>query len=715
MDFILFEKDWAKYPTAIADTNTKNKSFLRLALVYRSMGIRNHAFILALINPRLVGVDPYSEDLTAEQIAWIVAECYQNPWYFLREVARVPAQAGQVPVYVEANRGIIALWWLFFNHIVLTLIMPRQTGKSLGVDLLDSGLLNIWLRDTRINLMTKDDKVRRENIERIKDIIRTLPWYINQRTKKDIDNGEEITIRALGNTYKSHVARSNERDAYNLGRGMSSSIMRIDEGPFQTWFRAALGAALAAGGAHMEKADQAGAPWGITYTTTAGKLNDPDGAYFHEEIYSAGAPMTEHFYDCEDLPRLREVIRNNTRSKYDVMVTCVYSHRQLGKTDEWMFERLKLNKQKGDDANRDMFNFWTSGTATNPIDSRILKRMMDSKRPAVDTEISDAGFMLHWYIDPSNAEQYMESTTCIMGSDPSEGAGRDDWTIYIIDAEKMCTIAEGTFNHLNIISVSQFIASILVRFRKLVFIPERKSQGPAMLDQITLILLANRINPFKRIFNWFVQELVPNSQSYRSFVNMPDTSPSVPLLVHAQRATFGFATSGSGKQSRSSLYGNLIRASECAPDTMYSHKLIEQIGCLVSKDNVIDHPPGGHDDMVIAWLLVHWFIYNAKNLSIYGIDSSRLMTMIERIDAVVMTAKEEREYYHQMRVREEIDQISTKMSEETDEFILTSYENRLRVLNSMLVLQEGEHFSLDSLLSDLKKKRRMRSYSSRSR
>jgi aryl carrier-like protein len=187
-------------------------------------------------------------------------------------------------------------------------------------------------------------------------------------------------------------------------------------------------------------------------------------------------------------------------------------------------------------------------------------------------------------------------------------------------------------------------------------------------------------------------------------------------LTASDAVTFSVgASSGSGKQSRSSLYGNLIHASEAAPDSMYSHKLIEQIGCLISKDNIIDHPAGGHDDMVIAWLLVHWFIYNAKNLSLYGIDSLRLMTLVEKIDKVAMSAREERELAHQLRIRREIDLLNEMAAEESDEFIIERYENRLRVLSSQLVLEEGEFFSLDSLLADLKKKRKYKSHTNQRR
>lgn len=58
------------------------------------------------------------------------------------------------------------------------LVQIRQTGKSISTDVLDSYLLNIRCRGTTINLLTKDDALRSENIQRLKDIIDEMPFYL---------------------------------------------------------------------------------------------------------------------------------------------------------------------------------------------------------------------------------------------------------------------------------------------------------------------------------------------------------------------------------------------------------------------------------------------------------------------------------------------------------------------------------------------------------
>ena len=98
---ILFYKDWAYYPSARPDINTRNKSALKFASILKTMGIKNHHFHLALINPALSGVDPFDPDLTNETKLLIVNECKINPWYFFRECLRIPIEGGIGSKFLE--------------------------------------------------------------------------------------------------------------------------------------------------------------------------------------------------------------------------------------------------------------------------------------------------------------------------------------------------------------------------------------------------------------------------------------------------------------------------------------------------------------------------------------------------------------------------------------------------------------------------------------
>jgi hypothetical protein len=179
MSAILFLDDWKKYPDAICDTSTTNKSFLHYAATLRDMGVKNHHFPLALHNRALVGINPHDPNLTKIQMLFIAQECKVNFWYFIREVARVPGGSSTDPIVFRANRANMCLYWLYHNHIFNILIQPRQTGKSYGADTLATWLMHIKKKKAYINLLTKDDQLRSKNLERLKMLNQFTQWLMS--------------------------------------------------------------------------------------------------------------------------------------------------------------------------------------------------------------------------------------------------------------------------------------------------------------------------------------------------------------------------------------------------------------------------------------------------------------------------------------------------------------------------------------------------------
>ncbi|MFR2988869.1 MAG: hypothetical protein ACLTMR_08550, partial [Faecalibacillus sp.] len=79
---ILYQEDFY-YQNAIIHTTTTNKSFLRMHLLLKKMGIKNNAFFLALTQPELKNIHPHElKDPSPELAARIGLECKINPWYY---------------------------------------------------------------------------------------------------------------------------------------------------------------------------------------------------------------------------------------------------------------------------------------------------------------------------------------------------------------------------------------------------------------------------------------------------------------------------------------------------------------------------------------------------------------------------------------------------------------------------------------------------------
>jgi len=704
---ILFLEDWDKYPSAFPDLKTKNTSWIRLASVYREMGVKNHAFILALVNPDLQGVDPYDKDLTLNQMAAIALECKVNPWYFFREVARVPAIGSDEPSMVEANRGNIALWWSFFNHIMIILIQIRQTGKSVSTDLLMTLLTHLVCQNTKINLMTKDDNLRRKNVERLKEISEELPRYLQLKTREDANNTEEITIKALNNTYTTHVPQSSPKRAYNLGRGLTSAIFHIDEAPFQPNIAIALPAALAATGAAVDKARAAGTPYGTIITTTAGKKDDRDGMFIYDLVEKA-AVWTEKFFDCKNWEELEKFVRVNSRGKV-FMVNATFNHQQLGKDDNWLRQKLEESLQTGDDANRDYFNKWTSGSQSNPIPVSVLERISKSQIQELYTDISRPhGYITRWYIPENEIAYRMANGKFILGMDTSDASGGDDISFYLQDVETLATVAVGTYNETNLITFAEWICSILVSYKNITAIIERRSTGGMLLDYLLLMLPQYGEDPFKRLYNTVVQDADEYPDRYKE-IRQPMIRRD-PNIYTRYKKCFGFATSGSGETSRTALYGSTLQlAAKRGADHVRDRATIGQITGLVVRSGRVDHPEGGHDDLVIAWLLCNWLLTHGKNLSYYGIDVSRVMSAI----AAHKEESPEEAYKraHQQDIRRQIEGVFEELSRETDDFVSERLEHELRRLDKQIILESGEVYSVDALIKqarDTKRERRRR-------
>lgn len=707
---ILFEEDWAKYPDAIADFKTKNTSFLRMAGVYRSMGISNHTFMLALHNPLLQGVDPFDyENLTDELKLMIAAECKENPWYFFRECGRAPQQGTMDSVPVEANRGNLCLWWCFFNHIFIILIQIRQTGKSFSTDLLWALCLELMCEHTTINLMTKDDQLRKENIDRLKNIMLDLPRYLDLRGRDDANNTEMITVNLRDNKYKAHVPQMQEKRAYNLGRGMTSPIFQIDEGPFQPNIAIALPAALAATTAAVTAAIENDTPYGTVMTTTAGKKNDKDGAYVYG-IVQESAQWTEKLFDCKNREELEKVVRGMSRPNeygetfYQVVAT--FNHIQLGKSDKWLFETIQRVKAKGEDADRDFFNRWTSGSQSMPFDLELGEKAAKSEMEPLYIDIGKPEpYVTRWYIPESTIERRMANGKFVLGMDTSDASGGDDIGMVLVDIETGETIACGTFNNTNTTPFFRWVASILVTYKNVTAIIEKRSSGAALLDALMWILPQFGEDPFKRIFNWVVNDHLEYPDRYKD-INMHVNRRSSDIGTR-YRKYFGFATSGSGATSRAELYSDtLTTAMQRSCSKMRDKTLIDQTLSLIVKDGRVDHPRGQHDDMVIGWLLCHWLMTKATNLQFYGIDSRIILA--KSMPQRVLSQAEMREMREQQQIKSQMEEHYKRLQNESDENICMRLEHMLKSLSMRLTNQEEDAVSIDELIRQARETRRER-------
>ncbi len=704
---VLHKTDWHKYPNAIVDYNTDNESFKRLVYLYKEMGIENAEFPLALMQPELSGVDPFDDTLSKELKFKIALECKYNPFYFFREVCRIPPNAGTVPIRFQANRGNIALIWSFFNHVDFGLLQPRQTGKSVSTDCLMTGVQYIWAANTTAYLITKDNSLRNNNIERLKEIRDLLPDYIYYPNRNDADNNEMMSNIEAGNYYKTAVGRNDRVGADKLGRGLTVPILHIDELAFINQIELSLPVALSSGSAARDEARAANQPFGNIYTTTAGNINSRDGAYAYR-FMTGGAPWSEKYLDAGSQERFAEIVeRNSTGLK--PLIYGAFNHRQLGKTDAWLYRKLRESNSSGELADRDYFNIWTSGNEGTPLSTEEKHNVKGSEREVLHTEITDDGYAIRWYIPYHEIAERMASGHYVMGIDPSEALGEenDATGMVIIDANTHDIICTGRYNETNLTRMSIFIANMLIRFPNLTLIPERKSSGTALLDTMFIHLPVKGVDPFKRIYNRIVDEPETFKTEFREIQKPLGSRPS--YFYDRFKKYFGFNTTGAGRHARDALYGEALKSAlRLGSKRVYDKTLINELLSLTIRNGRIDHSAGNHDDMVISWLLTHWFCTKARHLHSYGIDPTRIFS--EAINNPhEMTPEEQFKRQQQQRYQEEFNGLVEELKTAQDPMIIQKLEMKLRQLSGRIDVQEMMGVGIDAMIRQAQEERSRKS------
>lgn len=709
---LLFKSDWDIYPNAIVDIQTRNQSFVEYAKLLKKMGVENHLFPLQLHNKELLGLDPYSKNLSFEQQLMISLECKQNPYYFFREVLRAPGGDNELFFRFKANRGNMALIWTFFNHITIILLQPRQTGKSFSTDGIMTYLLNIRCTNTEITLVTKDDTLRASNLERLKSIESELPYYLRIRSRDDISNTEELTVKALGNKYKGHLPNKSPKMANKVGRGLTTPVFQFDEAAFLENIAITLPAALAAGTAARDRARAKGDPWGTILTTTSGRTDDRDSSYIYRMLQYSTI-WSEKLFDAKDEKDLINIIRTNApqepgKQDKNIRINATFNHRQLGYTDEWLKRAIMEAEAVGEDADRDFGNVWTSGSKTSPLSIELSNAIRASEAETAAHQIQvPYPYILRWNIPEETIDQFMATNHCIISLDSSDAAGGDDSALVIRSIKNGAIVAAGNYNETNLIKLTRFVLSLMLKYVKTTLIVERRSSGAMILDYLIMMLLAEGIDPTKRIFNWIVQDADTHPDRYKaisSSYGLPDEE-----TLTKYKKLFGFATSGSGETSRSSLYGTtLVNAAKLTGSAVKDKTLVNQILGLVIRNGRVDHPIGGRDDMVIAWLLSFWLISLGKNLHHYGINARDVLvqndTLNMKTDPISLY---DRQYQEQLKWR--INDLIEQLKNERDDFIAMRLEIRLRQLNEELTIADRQTLSVDELISDIKEYRRINS------
>ena len=267
------------------DFKTKNTSFLELYQDLYRMGIKNNKFFLRLYDTDLQGVDVYSPVLPKETQIKIFIECLINPWYFLREVLRIPVDGlpvevgGGVSYAIDRNNA--ACWYLFLNGIDHYQSKPRQRGKTQDAVAKFNYAYHFGNMSSTALFFNKDQDQANMNLYRLKCQRDMFPSWLQMRTvmtdtgkfDKGIDNTKSIRNPVNGNTIMTMGRATSKETAMKLGRGATAALQYYDEFDFINWQIEILNAASFAYSTAAANAAKNGSLFGRILTSTPSPLS----------------------------------------------------------------------------------------------------------------------------------------------------------------------------------------------------------------------------------------------------------------------------------------------------------------------------------------------------------------------------------------------------------------------------------------------------------
>lgn len=557
--------------------NTKNNSFLKVHLFLKQKGIKNNAFFLELKDESLFNVDPFDEEnLTDEQKQRIIIECSRNIWYFLRECCKIPGSG--INRY-ELNLGNLAITWSCLNNLNNYCVMPRQCGKTFAVMAVMCWILYFGGKNTEMILFAQQQSNLDNNMNRIKSIRNELPSYLRFVSNKDRD-GSIMDFKALGNSIIKQAPGRSEESADNRGRGTSKPVMNYDEFGFIPYIRTQYQASILAQTTVARAAERAGLPHFVSITTTAAFLNNDSGIYAHN-FFLDSLEFHETFYDM-DINDVKSILRNEAKRNF---IAIEYQYWDLGKGDDYFEEQCKALNYDTDAIDREVLNKWKTVGTSHPLGQEAITNLEKYKIAPIHVAVINSIYRMKLYRDPDTID--WEGTPYIIGGDCSNNVGSDYSALVVIDPYTYEVVATIRTNMYSTMLFAQMIADLMSKyFCKGILVLERNLNGATIIDRLIEINsnLASRI--------------------YASI----DKNGKIKEL--------GMSTT---EKSRDLVYGQVLKiAIDDSSDRIHDKVIIEEIKSLIRKRNGrIDHPEGGHDDLLISYLFTRWFLLYADYIERY--------------------------------------------------------------------------------------------------
>lgn len=596
--------------------STTNKSFLEVHQYLLDAGIENNKFMLALLDPDLARIDPHDPTLSPGMKTKVLKECLYNPWYYFREVVRIPDSGQASGVKFELSRGNLALLFCLMMNLNTFLEMPRQTGKTISSLCWYLYLFNFGTANAEMSFLNKKLDDSKLNLQRIREIRELLPSYLKMDQAfapdgskiRGKNNVETLQHPVNNNRIRTVASAKNKVAAASLMRGRTTPIIYIDEYGFIVYNSIIYTNMVPAFNTASLNAKRNGTPYGMLVTTTPGMLTTDEGIEAFN-MKEGATPFSERWYDLSR-DQIFDIIGSNTNSNF---VYIRYTYQQLGKSEEW-FKNLCISMRKDWDAiRREVLLEWSNSSENSPFKPEDLDTIKGLLRQPINTVL-----LLHKY-ELKIYEKLNLKYPPIVGIDVSGGFMRDSSAITVVDSYSTRVAAELNSNFISTPELALVIHTMVSQWMPNAVVNIERNGGFGSSVIARLLQTGIKKNLFYTIKDKVVEERMVGSAIHRRT---------------QKTKVFG---SDSTKAEREKLMEILRDRVEYHKDKIISPTIYEELcGLEVKKNGKIEHSSNTHDDQVFSWLWALFVYYEGGDLmQNWGITKRVLRTDADLEEAVL--------------------------------------------------------------------------------
>ena len=444
--------------------STSNTSFVEMSNYLKAIGIKNHRFMLTLLDPDLASVDPHDPNLSPQMKMKVMVEVRNNFWYYLREVVRVPTSGPPSPFIL--NRGNMAFLYLAIMNINTILLLPRQTGKTIAASAFYVYVYNFRTQNSQISLLNKEFRDSKDNLNRIRAIRDLLPSYLRFDAVFSKVNGKKVKVPNTAiymehavnhNKLRTYAKARNELAAASLLRGQTFPLLWVDEFAFVPFMKTIYGNMAPAMSRAVEIARANNVPYGILYTTTPGFLTTEEGKYAYGIINNA-TRFNEGFYDLT-YQQLIELLNAN---KLSTFIFIQFTYQDLGYTEEWFYEQCKKQDWDWGLIRREFLLEWSDESENNPFTKEELDTVKKFCKNPIKTFLIFGKYELRIFEEIPLLANLVPKYPPIIGVDPSGGVSKDASCLTFVDSKTTRVFAELRCNTMSLIDLARVIEYIVM-------------------------------------------------------------------------------------------------------------------------------------------------------------------------------------------------------------------------------------------------------------